>query len=277
LIERDNAMKLSISIVDKAGDMAPFVLRGDFSRSIRLAKTIGYDAVEMHVTNPESIDINEIRDLCERESISVSSIGTGMARTVDGLSFVSNDRELRTKTAERMKSFIKAAQTLGSVVIIGLIKGLIPPGEDYHSFESRVVDMLNICLEEAEKRGVTLVLEAINRYESNFLVNADETLAFIHKFKSDHLKIHLDTFHMNIEEPDMAKSIIKCKGFLGHMHFADSDRRYPGHGHIRFKEVLNALDQAGYSGYIAIECLAMPDPMETAKRTLEYLRSLEHN
>ena len=85
---------------------------------------------------------------------------------------------------------------------------------------------------------------------------------------------HIDTFHMNIEEQDMNKSILKCGNSLGHVHFSDNDRMYPGHGHIQFENMLDALDQIGYTGYIAIECLANPSPLEAAKRSFKYLRSI---
>jgi 5-keto-L-gluconate epimerase len=76
------------------------------------------------------------------------------------------------------------------------------------------------------------VLEAINRYETNCLNTADQTLELIKKTGNRSIKVHLDTFHMNIEETNIAESIIRCGASLGHMLFADSNRHYPGAEHI---------------------------------------------
>jgi sugar phosphate isomerase/epimerase len=265
-------LKLSISVTDEADKTTPFVLRGDYADSIRIASEIGYDAVELHIRDPKSVDMDLIRNLCEKHGIAVSSLGTGKASGIDGLSFMSSDDGTRKKTLERMKDFISAGKTLNAVVIIGLIRGVIPPDGDYTACEERVRDMLKRCLETAEKLGVTLVFEAINRYESNFLVGIGNVVSFIKRFDSERLKVHIDTFHMNIEEPDMTGSIIKYGKYIGHVHFADSDRMYPGHGHIKFDEIMDALKKICYKGYIAIECLAFPSPIEAARKSWEYLQ-----
>lgn len=265
-------LKLSVSITDKTDERTPFLLRGDFGDSIRIAREIGYDAVELHIRNPKQENIEAIRNLCEKEGMAVSSLGTGIARGMDGLSFMSPDDDIRSKTLKRMKDFIEAGNILDAVVIIGLIRGVIPPDTDYSVCETKVSDMIKKCLDLAEKLGVTLVFEAINRYETNFLVSISDVVSYIKKFGSGRLKAHIDTFHMNIEEANMADSILKHGEYIGHVHFADSDRMYPGHGHLNFDEIMHALERVDYKGYAAIECLALPTPIEAAKKSWEYLQ-----
>ncbi len=267
-------MKLSVSIIEHADENAPFLLRGDYAESIKSARKIGYDAVELHIRDPKMIDLHAFKNMCEKESIEVSSIGTGLARGMDGLSFMSNDLDTRRKTLTRMEEFIKAGKILNATVIIGLIKGIVPPDEEYEACENKVKDMVLRCLEFAELNNVQLAFEAINRYESNFLTNIDEVTTFIKQFNSELLKVHIDTFHMNIEETNMTDSILRCNEHIGHVHFADSDRMYPGHGHIPFVDILNALRKIRYKGFIAVECLPLPEPVEAAKRSWKYLHQL---
>lgn len=267
-------MKTSISIVDSAGPKVPFVLRGNYYESIKLAKSIGYDAIELHVRDPKNVDAAKIINVCDHEKIAVSSIGTGLSYAIDGLSLMSKDDDIRHKAVLRLKDFISLAESLNAVVIIGLMKGIIQPDENYSTCETRVIDSIMQCMGLAEAKKVIVVLEAINRYESNFLTNIDETLLFVQKFHSDFLKVHIDTFHMNIEEASFKDSIIKCGNLLGHVHVADNDRMYPGHGHIQFGEVLETLDKSRYKGYIAVECLSLPEPFEAATKALSYMRSL---
>jgi 5-keto-L-gluconate epimerase len=271
-------MKLSLSIVDNAGIKTPFVLRGDYFNNIKVAKSIGYDAVEIHIRDPASIDTQKLKEECQKQEISVSSIGTGLAYVLDGLCLMSNDAEIRKMAVERINSFIRFSEAFGSVVIIGLIRGNMPTGDNINvkKYENRVIECLNTCINEAEKRKVILVVEAINRYESNFLVNIEETIQFINKFDSNKLKVHIDTFHMNIEEAKFRDSILKCGDKLGHVHFSDNDRMYPGHGHIAFEEIFKALKEIGYKGFVAIESLPLPEPLEAAKKTYEFLVSLKN-
>jgi sugar phosphate isomerase/epimerase len=116
-----------------------------------------------------------------------------------------------------------------------------------------------IVAEYAQERNVSIVFEAINRFENNYLNTAQETVAFIRENGLPNTKILLDTFHMNIEDADMSKAIFDCGDLLGYVHIADSNRHYAGAGHINMKEIFSALKKINYSGYISAECLPLPD------------------
>ncbi|TFG93779.1 MAG: sugar phosphate isomerase/epimerase, partial [Calditrichales bacterium] len=85
----------------------------------------------------------------------------------------------------------------------------------------------------------------------------------------------LDTFHMNIEEVNIEKSIRACGDRIYHFHVADSNRWYPGAGHLNFKSMLKALAETGYKGWISGEFQALPDPITAAEKSLTYLRQIE--
>ena len=269
-------MKTSISIIEKGTDKMPFVLRGDYEESIKEAAKLGFDAVEMHIRDPKEVDIEKIIDSCYKNNINVSSVGTGLGYGLDGLSLSSKDEDNRLLAIQRIKDHIALAKELGAIIIIGLMKGLVDYSEGASKCLDRLEESMKECVKAAEDAGVLLVFETINRYESNLFVTIDETLDFVKKFNSAYLKVHIDTYHMNIEESNFISSVLKCKGWLGHVHIADSDRMYPGHAHIPFDKVFESLNNIGYEGYLAVECLALPDPHTCAQRTIEFFKTHNH-
>lgn len=267
-------MKLSITIAKEAGEKAPIILRGSYTENIIKASKIGYDAVEIHVNDPDTLDVEKIQKTSEKNNIAVSTIGTGMGCGIDGLSFTDSDNSAREKAVERVCAHIRAARELKAKVIIGTMRGLIADRDNHQRYEKYALYCFQKVLDCAEKNRVFILTEAINRYETNFINNVEESLELINKLNSAYLELHLDTFHMNIEEQDMVKSIKQAEKALGHLHFADNDRWYPGHGHIDFKRIIAALKDIKYDGCIAFECLPFPTPHEAAENCLKNVKSL---
>lgn len=267
-------MKLSIAIAENASEMAPIVLRGDLVESIKKAAQIGYDAVELHIRDPKEVDVNEIKDVCEQYNIEVSTIGTGSGYGMDKLSLSSPDEGIRQKAIQRIIDHIHFAKHFNAGVIIGLIRGQVKETKSYQAFETKLIMSLKECLAAAEKENIVLVLEAINRFESDVLCDLERTAAFVRKINSSHLKLHIDTFHMNIEERSMVNSIKNVKDVLGHVHLADSNRWYPGHGHYNFKETIEVLKEVSYSNILAMECMMFPEQNEAAEKAYAYIKKL---
>jgi sugar phosphate isomerase/epimerase len=143
---------------------------------------------------------------------------------------------------------------------------------DRQLFEARFIEALEACLPLAEKAGVTLVLEAVNRYESDILNTIAECVRFIERLGSDHLKVHIDTFHMNTEEDRIGENIVAAGKYIGHVHIADSNRHFPGRGHYDFAETISALKTIGYDRALSVECLGLPTPIEAATGAHRFLR-----
>ncbi|RPI82196.1 MAG: sugar phosphate isomerase/epimerase, partial [Chloroflexi bacterium] len=95
----------------------------------------------------------------------------------------------------------------------------------------------------------------------------------IEQVGADNFGLLLDTFHMNIEEPVIEESIRMCGEHIFHFHVADSQRWYPGSGHLDFTTILDALYRTGYNGYVSGEFMPKPDPDTAAKRNIDYLRN----
>src|ERR1041385_5777786 len=133
---------------------------------------------------------------------------------------------------------------------------------------SWLADALNELGELAAKHNVPLLYEFLNRYETNLLNTAEDSLAFLRMFHTQNVKLLCDLFHMNIEERDVAAALRLVGHKLGHVHFADSNRRAIGFGHLNVESIAQALRDVGYDGFISAEVLPMPDTETAAKQTI---------
>lgn len=139
---------------------------------------------------------------------------------------------------------------------------------------NRSADSLKRIGDEIGKKGVTVALEPINRFEIDMMNTAAQAFAMCEQVKSPSIKMMLDTFHMNIEEPDIGAGIAACGGRIFHFHVADSNRRHPGAGHLDFGDILEGLAETGYAGFVSGEFLPWPDADRAAQRAIEHLRGL---
>lgn len=265
-------MKLAVTGKLEAGEKAPFVFRGPYEKIIPQAAAIGYDAMELHIHDSAVLDRDALKGLFEQSHITLSSIGTGSAYAEERLSLSSDDDSCRAQAMQRIRDHIVTANDYDAVVIVGLIKGLVADCRNYDSFEQNLRRSLDDILKTAADHRVILVLEIQNRYESDAFNTIDEGLAFLETYRSEWLALHIDTYHMNIEEPDIGAGIRRAKGKISHCHIADSDRWYAGHGHYDFRETVNALRDIGYQRALSVESFMFPNSEESAKRSLETLK-----
>jgi 5-keto-L-gluconate epimerase len=267
-------MRISVTIIDEASMKAPIVFRGDYEESIKKAAEIGYSGIELHLGDPQTIDQENFMKLCKENNISVTSIGTGPGYGKRGLSLSSPDKEIRERATGCVKGHIDLASAFGSVVIVGLLKGLVSESRDLDSYLQDLESSLRICLDYAEEKNVTLVLEAINRYESDIFNTIAECVDFVKKFNTDHLKVHIDSYHMNIEETQIHQNIKEAGKYIGHVHVADSNRWHPGNAHFDFEKLIETLDEIDYQGALAVECLSFPNQQEAAEKSFSHLQEI---
>jgi sugar phosphate isomerase/epimerase len=268
-------MKLAVTATPEEARLAPVLLRGPLSESFALASRYGCDGIEVHLRNPHDLDWQEIVGLSRRYSLPVTTLGTGMAAGMDGLTFTDAKNEVRSQAVERVKAHIELAARLGSAVTIGVLNGNL--GNDAKQAAKRRefhFACLQQCCRAAADAGVPLLLEPLNRYESDWFNTSEDALGVIAQLGAASLKYLADTFHMNIEEVDVAASIRRAGNLLGYVHLVDSNRRGPGQGHLSFEEVLKALIDVGYDGYLSLECLPKPDAESAIKNSLKYIRKI---
>jgi len=264
--------KYSVTISDCISKKTPVLLEGKITDCIKKAKQYGFSAAELHYSDPKKIDLSDAFDVLENESISVSGIATGAIYVIHKLSLIDESNTIRKKAIERVYEYVDIANKLSSTIIIGCVRGNMGANDDKEMIYSRLNESMRILCKYAYKKNVPVVLEAINRYENNYLNTSLEVKNFIETFEIPNLKVLLDTFHMNIEEISIEKAMEVCGDKLGYVHFADSNRYYPGAGHIDFKKVINALKKINYQGYISFECLPWPDGITAANKAIENIK-----
>jgi 5-keto-L-gluconate epimerase len=268
-------IKFAIAIGNSLPSNAPFPLGDELEVNLAKAKKYGYHAIELHnIREPKKVKVVNLLNLCNKYNLKISAISTGLTNYIDKLSLIDDSPKIREKTVIRINEYIDLASILKSFVMIGTIRGNLPDKLSYHKYETILVSSIKKISKYANYKKVTLLIEAANRYETNYLNNTQEIINFINKYNIEMLKIHLDTFHMNIEEPDISKSIIKTGDLLGYFHVSDSNRMFPGAGHIDFKTVIDALLKINYQGYIGVECFPIPDSDIASKKAIQNIKTI---
>jgi len=254
---------------------APVLFAGRLDEGLGEMARVGFRQVELSLSDPQNIQTGDLAALLNRHNLSLAAIATGQACLHDQLCLASPDEELSQRAGERMKAFIEMAQHLGSAIIVGGIRGrLAGTAQEMQAQRQRAIEVMAACAHFANEGGVPLWLEPINRYETNFINTISEGLTLLAEIGAPNFKLLLDTFHMNIEEPDIPTSIRAAGDRLGYIHFADSNRQAPGSGHLDFKSVLQALFDIDYQGIISTEILPIPDDLIALQRVAAFYRSL---
>ncbi len=267
-------MKLSVVLSAQAAQFAAATFKGDLDSNLARIAGLGYQGVELAIRDPKLVDVDALECLVRAHHLTVPAIGTGQAWGEEGLSFTDPDPAIRRQAIERIKSHVPVAARFRAIVIIGLIRGIAKPGMAPGQAMQWLVDALAECAAEGRSSAVRLALEPINRYETTLINSAQQGLELIERVGHDNFGLLLDTFHMNIEEADIEASIRACGSRIFHFHVADSNRWYPGAGHLDFRSILQALDRTGYSGWISGEFLPHPDAFTAASRSIALLKDL---
>lgn len=265
-------LRLSIVVSTQPALFSALAYKGRIEENLAKIKSLGYDGVELAVRDPGLLRIGALEDLLKGLDLPVCAIGTGQAFGEEGLSLTHPDEVVRGRAVARMKAQVELGRRLGAVVILGLMRGKGGEGEDPKTVEERLAESLEEFA--GPDVDVRIAIEPINRYETGIFNTVDSVLRFLDRLKMDNVGLLLDTFHMNIEEPDPLAGIAAAKDRLFHFHIADSNRRHPGAGHIDFPKIAETLNKVGYNGYLSAEILPYPDPDAAAERTIRHMRGV---
>ena len=173
---------------------------------------------------------------------------------------------------DRFKSIIDLAASLETNVIFGGVRGKLSSTESERLNQIEcVMESLRDCDLYADRLGVSLLLEPINRYETNFINTAAQGLEFLDRTGTKATKLLLDAFHMNIEEVDITQTLLQTGNRLGYFHLVDSNRLSPGQGHIDFRHIFDTLHKINYQGPVSAEILPIPSDESAVIRTRNFL------
>jgi sugar phosphate isomerase/epimerase len=247
--------------------------RGDLDAICGQLVGLGYEGIELFARNPRELDQAAIAAVIERHGLAVPEISTGPS-SEDGLSLTDPDPTVRAATLERLRDFVDMAARWGAQIHIGRTRGNIPEGAAAAPAWQLLREGCIAVADHGQSRGVRVLLEPQCRFQVNCLNSVTETIAFLRELGHPNLGIVADTFHMNIEDVSLPASLMAAKEYVTHVHFADSNRGYPGAGHINFREVLEALELMGYKRFITMEMDQRPDSPTAASRAIRTIRAL---
>ncbi|OAE36312.1 sugar phosphate isomerase/epimerase family protein [Agrobacterium tumefaciens] len=233
------------------------------ARAIAGAAAYGQDFIEIPLVDIASVDAEHTRSLLERHDLSaVCSL------VLPEPAWAS----VRPQAAvEHLKAALDKAAAMGAKALTGVTYGGtnertgFPPTQGEYDNLTRA---LSAAATHAKALGLQFGIETVNRYESHLLNSAEQAVALVERIGADNVFIHLDTFHMNMEEKGIANGIIAARNHLKYMHMSESDRGTPGFGNVAWDEVFSALAAIRFSGVLALEGFAaMPEEMAGAIST----------
>lgn len=267
-------MRLSVVIAGQDAPENAFVVWRGFEPSIRKAAALGYDGVELALGGADDVDAVEINGWLERSKLCVSCVSTGLTFAQRGLYMTHPDGRVRERLVETFLGLIRLAEGWGGLINVGRARGFIAQDQTRAEAERLFLGCMERLLPEAQARGVTIMIEPVNRYESNFLNSVDDAAQLLGALRSENVGIMADVFHMNIEDDDISRSLERNRGLIRYVHIADSNRKAPGMGHTDFEKILRTLGGIGYDGWLGIEILPSGDPDGMAERAVRYMRKL---
>lgn len=268
-------MKLSIAIADTNALPSAFVVYRGFNECIPKAAKLGFNGVELALKRADEINVPHLQTLLDENQLEVSCISTGQVYADEGLMFTETDTFKRERVTEIFKELIDLATDFGQLVNIGRVRGQIgrlPKTEAEQLF----LEIARELCDYAHPKGITLILEPVNRYEIDFINTVEEGVELMKKVNRPNMKLMPDVFHMNIEDRTIGPELAKHIDFVKYIHFADSNRLAPGQGHLDFPKIMNSLFHAHYNGWVSVEILPHPDPDTAARQSAEFLLPLIH-
>ncbi len=268
---------ITISLVPEAL-RGPFVFHCPGTTGLSLADAcaqaaaLGFDAVEIFAADAASLPRADLAAALARHGLGVAAIGTGAGWVKHGLSLTDPDAGRRAAAVEFVEGIVELAADFQAPAIIGSMQGRSGPACDLGTALGHLSESLRGLSERAAVRGQPLLYEPLNRYETDLFNRQADAAAFLAAESLSHVKLLCDLFHMNIEEVDPAASLVALGPRVGHVHWADSNRRAMGLGHTSPERIVAALAEIGFGGYLSAEVFPLPTAEAAARASIESFR-----
>ena len=256
---------------------------------IRRAAQLGYDGVEIPLPDPFEVKKEEVQKALNASGI-LCTCGTGLNVSAD---ISSTDPDVRKNGITHIKRCLELCSEFGSDTLSGVLNAAWGMTADWVCMKDRIKyskELLYKLGDYAEKMGVVMALEILNRYEGSMFNTVLEGKEFVNDIGHQNVKLHFDTYHAHIEEADMEQALRDGAGHIRHVHMGDNQRSRPGSGQIDFLQVCRVLDETGYDRWLTLECFVAPggevasgtytwrntdtDGIQTAKKGLSFMMEI---
>ena len=240
--------------------------------AIERTAAAGFDLIEIPLMDPEKADAEAVRRLAGEAGLAVTaSLGLNESNDLS-----SEDPAVSAGGEKLLTTCLDFLAAAGGTHLVGVIysamrKYMAPPTATNraHSVEA----MGRLC-RHAEELGISVGIEVVNRYETYLLNTGRQALAFVDEVGAANLSVHLDTYHMNIEEPDMFSPVQAVGDRLGYVHVGESHRGYLGSGTVDFGSFFRGLASVGYDGPVVFESFSSAVVHEELSQMLGIWRNL---
>ena len=219
---------------------------------------LGYDILEFQAQPLLEMTDDECRSIkkyADERGIKLSySLGLNMKYDV-----ASKDNEIRKGGVEYLKNIVRKIAVMEGELFSGVtycgwgVPSYFVDEKEKDLLFARSVDSMQQVMKVAEKEGVTVCCEAVNRFESPLVNTAKEAIEYADAVNSKNIGIHLDTYHMNIEENNIGDAIRLVGKRLRHFHTGENNRNVPGRGHLDWDDIFKALKDIDYKNDIVSE------------------------
>jgi D-psicose/D-tagatose/L-ribulose 3-epimerase len=240
--------------------------------AIAATRRAGYDLIEIPLLDPWAVDVKMTRRLLEEHQLGMAA-SLGLSPATD----VSSEDPAVVAAGERLlRQAADVVRDLGGSWLCGVLycnlgKYAGPATERGRASSIAAIQRL---ADHTAASGINLGIEVVNRYESNLVNTARQALGFVAEVDRPNVYVHLDTYHMNIEEPDMAAPVLACGDRLGYVHVGESHRGYLGSGTVDHGSFFRALGRIGYTGPITFESFSSAVVSPALSNTLAIWRNL---
>jgi D-psicose/D-tagatose/L-ribulose 3-epimerase len=253
------------------------VFTGEFdtrgiASSVQRARAAGFDLIEFPLMEPDTFDSRTARRTAEAEGLHITaSLGLPLEADIS-----SDDPSIVAAGHRLLDVALDRTAEMGGSHMCGVLYGSMRKHMAPASATGRAnsVDAIRSLASRASSLGVRLSLEIVNRYESNLINTGRQALEYLKEVDRPDVSVHLDTYHMNIEESDLFQPILDAGDRLGYLHIGESHRGYLGTGSVDFGSAFRALDRINYDGPIVFESFSSAVVSATLSNTLGIWRNL---
>ena len=251
-----------------------FASEEEFENIVKQLAQMGYDAIELQLGDASDVDKDKLHKLLSDNGIVLSSFQTGSSYARNGFCYTSQCEEKRMGAISKMHDFIDLAAEFNALPVTGLMQGKQSDEANAQIAYERIYVAMRETSVHAEKMGVTVVIEPCNKMEVGFNNNVERVLKTVETVNSPSLQTMVDTYHANIEEPNVCDALVRCAPHMRHVHLSETNRSDFGTGHLDFIGVFDTLRQLHFEGYCAIGVyFTEQDIITKAEQALRYAKT----
>jgi len=243
---------------------------------LEIIKSTGFDGVEVPLFGGDDAHYHKLRRKLDQLQLKASTVTVATPEA----SAISPDPRIRKAAVERLKTIVRHSAILGADIMcgpfhqaLGIFSGTGPTEEEF----KHAAEVHRAVADEAQREGVVLAIEFLNRFECYFLTTMGAAAAYVRRVDHPHFKAMFDTFHANIEEENLPEAFSKNSAEIAHVHVCNNDRGIPGRGHIDFQPIFQAIKSSGYDGWLTIEAFgrALPELVEPTRVWRDFFKNPE--